>query len=51
MDASVYLMSDLPARIEVDDVMLIAATAFACAVLDLIPPRERRRPTGEGPAT
>ena len=29
MDASVYLMSDLPARVEADDVLLIAGTAFA----------------------
>jgi lipoprotein-releasing system permease protein len=38
MDASVYLMSDLPARVEAADVSLIAATAFAlCCVSTLYP--------------
>lgn len=38
MDASVYLMSDLPAYIEAGDVALIAATAFAlCCVSTLYP--------------
>ena len=38
MDASVYLMSDLPARVEPHDVLLIAGTAFAlCCVSTLYP--------------
>jgi lipoprotein-releasing system permease protein len=38
MDASVYLMSDLPAHVEAADVTLIAATAFAlCCVSTLYP--------------
>ncbi|MCM2313471.1 MAG: lipoprotein-releasing ABC transporter permease subunit [Steroidobacteraceae bacterium] len=38
MDASVYLMSDLPAHVETADVTLIAATAFAlCCVSTLYP--------------
>jgi lipoprotein-releasing system permease protein len=38
MDASVYLMSDLPARVEAADVTLIAVTAFAlCCVSTLYP--------------
>jgi lipoprotein-releasing system permease protein len=38
MDASVYLMSDLPARVLPGDVALIAATAFAlCCVSTLYP--------------
>jgi lipoprotein-releasing system permease protein len=41
MDASVYLMSDLPARIEVGDVLLIAATAFALCCLSTLYPAWR----------
>jgi lipoprotein-releasing system permease protein len=38
MDASVYLMSDLPAQVELRDVVLIAGTAFAlCCVSTLYP--------------
>jgi len=38
MDASVYLMSDLPAHVEAADVATIAATAFAlCCVSTLYP--------------
>jgi lipoprotein-releasing system permease protein len=38
MDASVYLMSDLPAHVEAADVTLIAVTAFAlCCVSTLYP--------------
>ena len=45
MDASVYLMSDLPARIEVDDVTLIAATAFALCCLSTLYPAWRAAKT------
>jgi lipoprotein-releasing system permease protein len=41
MDASVYLMSDLPARIEAGDVALIAATAFALCCLSTLYPAWR----------
>ncbi len=41
MDASVYLMSDLPAHIEVADVTLIAATAFALCCLSTLYPAWR----------
>jgi lipoprotein-releasing system permease protein len=41
MDASVYLMSDLPARIESGDVALIAATAFALCCLSTLYPAWR----------
>ena len=41
MDASVYLMSDLPARVEAGDVALIAATAFALCCLSTIYPAWR----------
>jgi lipoprotein-releasing system permease protein len=38
MDASVYLMSDLPARVEAGDILLIATTAFVlCCVSTLYP--------------
>jgi lipoprotein-releasing system permease protein len=45
MDASVYLMSDLPASIEVDDVTLIAATAFALCCLSTLYPAWRAAKT------
>jgi lipoprotein-releasing system permease protein len=41
MDASVYLMSDLPAHVEVADVTLIAATAFALCCLSTLYPAWR----------
>ncbi|MFO1407241.1 MAG: lipoprotein-releasing ABC transporter permease subunit [Steroidobacteraceae bacterium] len=41
MDASVYLMSDLPARVEAGDVALIAATAFALCCLSTVYPAWR----------
>lgn len=41
MDASVYLMSDLPARVESDDVLLIAATAFVLCCLSTLYPAWR----------
>lgn len=45
MDASVYLMSDLPARIESGDVALIAATAFALCCLSTLYPAWRAAKT------
>jgi lipoprotein-releasing system permease protein len=41
MDASVYLMSDLPARVEPADVTLIALTAFALCCLSTLYPAWR----------
>jgi lipoprotein-releasing system permease protein len=41
MDASVYLMSDLPAHVEPADVTLIAATAFALCCLSTLYPAWR----------
>jgi len=41
MDASVYLMSDLPTRIEAADVALIAVTAFALCCLSTLYPAWR----------
>jgi lipoprotein-releasing system permease protein len=41
MDASVYLMSDLPAHVESADVTLIAATAFALCCLSTLYPAWR----------
>ena len=41
MDASVYLMSDLPARVEPADVALIAGTAFALCCLSTVYPAWR----------
>jgi lipoprotein-releasing system permease protein len=41
MDASVYLMSDLPARVEPGDVALIAGTAFALCCLSTVYPAWR----------
>jgi len=41
MDASVYLMSDLPARVEPGDVALIAGTAFALCCLSTLYPAWR----------
>jgi lipoprotein-releasing system permease protein len=41
MDASVYLMSDLPARVESGDVTLIAVTAFALCCLSTVYPAWR----------
>jgi lipoprotein-releasing system permease protein len=41
MDASVYLMSDLPARVEGGDVALIAGTAFALCCLSTLYPAWR----------
>jgi lipoprotein-releasing system permease protein len=41
MDASVYLMSDLPARVEWRDVALIAGTAFALCCLSTLYPAWR----------
>jgi lipoprotein-releasing system permease protein len=41
MDASVYLMSDLPARVEPGDVLLIASTAFALCCLSTLYPAWR----------
>jgi len=45
MDASVYLMSDLPAHIEAGDVGLIAATAFALCCLSTLYPAWRAAKT------
>jgi lipoprotein-releasing system permease protein len=45
MDASVYLMSDLPARIESGDVALIAATAFVLCCLSTLYPAWRAAKT------
>jgi len=41
MDASVYLMSDLPARVESGDVTLIAVTAFSLCCLSTLYPAWR----------
>ncbi len=41
MDASVYLMSDLPARVETGDVLLIASTAFVLCCLSTLYPAWR----------
>jgi lipoprotein-releasing system permease protein len=41
MDASVYLMSDLPARVETGDVLLIAGTAFVLCCLSTLYPAWR----------
>ena len=41
LDASVYLMSDLPAHVERADVVLIAATAFALCCLSTLYPAWR----------
>ncbi|HEX9772715.1 MAG TPA: lipoprotein-releasing ABC transporter permease subunit [Steroidobacteraceae bacterium] len=41
LDASVYFMSDLPAHVELRDVALIAATAFALCCLSTIYPAWR----------
>ena len=41
MDASVYLMSDLPAHVELADVSLIAVTAFALCCLSTLYPAWR----------
>jgi lipoprotein-releasing system permease protein len=41
MDASVYLMSDLPARVEVNDVVQIATTAFLLCCLSTLYPAWR----------
>ena len=45
MDASVYLMSDLPARVEADDVLLIAGTAFVLCCLSTLYPAWRAATT------
>ena len=45
MDASVYLMSDLPARVERGDVLLIAGTAFALCCLSTLYPAWRAATT------
>jgi lipoprotein-releasing system permease protein len=45
LDASVYLMSDLPAYVEVRDVALIAATAFALCCLSTLYPAWRAATT------
>jgi len=45
MDASVYLMSDLPARVEPRDVLLIAGTAFALCCLSTLYPAWRAATT------
>jgi lipoprotein-releasing system permease protein len=45
MDASVYLMSDLPARVEPHDVLLIAGTAFALCCLSTLYPAWRAATT------
>ncbi len=45
MDASVYLMSDLPARVESGDVVLIASTAFALCCLSTVYPAWRAATT------
>jgi lipoprotein-releasing system permease protein len=45
MDASVYLMSDLPARVEPGDVALIAGTAFVLCCLSTVYPAWRAATT------
>ena len=45
MDASVYLMSDLPARVDPRDVLLIAGTAFALCCLSTVYPAWRAATT------
>ena len=45
MDASVYLMSDLPARVEPRDVALIAGTAFVLCCLSTVYPAWRAATT------
>jgi lipoprotein-releasing system permease protein len=45
MDASVYLMSDLPARVEPRDVLLIAGIAFALCCLSTVYPAWRAATT------
>ncbi|HEX7374821.1 MAG TPA: lipoprotein-releasing ABC transporter permease subunit [Steroidobacteraceae bacterium] len=45
MDASVYLMSDLPARVETSDVVLIAGTAFLLCCLSTVYPAWRAATT------
>jgi lipoprotein-releasing system permease protein len=45
MDASVYLMSDLPARVEPADVALIAGTAFVLCCLSTVYPAWRAATT------
>ena len=45
MDASVYLMSDLPPRVEPHDVLLIAGTAFALCCLSTLYPAWRAATT------
>jgi lipoprotein-releasing system permease protein len=45
LDASVYLMSDLPAYVEARDVALIAATAFALCCLSTLYPAWRAATT------
>jgi lipoprotein-releasing system permease protein len=45
MDASVYLMSDLPAHVDVRDVMLIAGTAFLLCCLSTVYPAWRAATT------
>ena len=45
MDASVYLMSDLPASVEPGDVALIAGTAFALCCLSTVYPAWRAATT------
>jgi lipoprotein-releasing system permease protein len=45
MDASVYLMSDLPARVETSDVALIAGTAFLLCCLSTVYPAWRAATT------
>jgi lipoprotein-releasing system permease protein len=41
MDASVYFMSDLPARVQADDVIQIAGTAFVLCCLSTLYPAWR----------
>ena len=50
LDASVYLMSDLPARVEPGDVLLIAATAFALCCLSTLYPAWRAARTNPASA-
>jgi lipoprotein-releasing system permease protein len=45
MDASVYLMSDLPARVDPRDVLLIAGTAFVLCCLSTVYPAWRAATT------
>ena len=45
MDASIYLMSDLPAAVQADDVLLIAGTAFLLCSLSTIYPAWRAATT------